>query len=373
MKNFIQNSILKYLSNRYAKAAGDNLPERLRNVKILNLSDEQKTSCLQQWSKLSGKLDWRYWTLYNSHSSFNPLMVPDDLFVRDIIRTLNPIRMVYALQNKSNYPVLYRTLNKPFTILSGINGQICNSKNIPVSDSEILDILESYAVEHKNPYFIIKPTGSFGGHGVKKIDLRTIVEKDELISLLNMTNRCFVCQEAVKQSSKSGVFNNTSLNTFRVNTLNINGLITATNILFRHGRDGAIVDNGGSGGICCGVTIDGRFTGLAYDALLNKYQTSPSGIRYSDVCIKEVGKIVEYAVNAHREYLPMMGHAAWDFALDEYDNPLFIEVNLGWPGIVIEQLACNSPIYGERCCEVIDYVAKNKHKITWKEFTGDWI
>lgn len=363
---------LKFLSSRYAKEAGKNLPKRLRNSVIKELTEEQKQQCLHYWAPLTKKLDWRYWTLYNSHSSFNPLMVPDDLFVRDIIRTLNPIRMVYALQTKSNYPFLYRSLNKPHTVLMGINGQIYDENNEHVEESKVLKVLERYAKANNSHTFILKPTGGFGGIGVRKIELSRINDSD-IRSILNATSRCFVCQEMIKQSSLTAVFNDSSLNTFRINTLNLNGNITSTNVLFRHGRDGAIVDNGGSGGICCGVDNSGRFTGLAYDAMLNRYSSSPSGISYGNVVIHEVSQIVSYAINAHRTYLPMMGHAAWDFGIDESNKPVFIEVNLGWPGIVIEQLACNAPIYGDRCDEVIEYASRHRHIIKWTEFTGDWI
>lgn len=319
------------------------------------------------------KLDWRYWTLYNSLGSYDSLMVPDDLFVRDIIRTLNPIKMVYALQTKSNYPFLYQSINKPATVLRGINGYIYDENNELVEDKDVIKILSQCGERFGHSEFIVKPTGSYGGIGVKKIDLREIKNSDELMSIFDATNRCFVCQELIRQSKVTAAFNESSLNTFRVNTLNLSGKISSTNILFRHGRNGSIVDNGGSGGICCGVTNEGRFTGEAYDTALNKYDISPFGVPYKDIEIDQVRAIVDYAIMAHRQYLPMMGHAAWDFGLDEHDNPIFIEVNLGWPGIVIEQLACKAPIYGDRTKEVIDYVVKNKHKITWTEFTGDWI
>lgn len=373
IKADLRQALFEILSRRYAKAAGGNLHGRLKNVSIKNLTEEQKHKIRKTWASFTDNPDWRYWTLYNSLECFDPAMVPDDIFVKDIIRTLNPIRMVYALQTKSNYPFLYDKLNKPRTVLRGINGIIYDESGKIIEDAGLKKVLTDYSEKTGHGSFIVKPTGSYGGMGVKKVDLAEIKGDRELIKMLDAMNRCFVCQELVRQSPVTSAFNQSSLNTFRINTLNINGNITSTNILFRHGRKGSIVDNGGSGGICCGVTNDGRFTGEAYDTSLSKYVTSPMGIPYRDITISEVPKMVEYAIDAHRKYLLMMGHCAWDFGLDENNNPVFIEVNLGWPGIVIEQLACKAPIYGDRTEEVLAYVSKNKHKLTWTEFTGEWI
>lgn len=373
INSLIYKSLYRFLSRRYAKAAGKNLPGRLDNVTRLPLNTSQKEEVKRTWAPLSPTPDFRYWELYNSLACYDPLMVPDDLFVRDIIRTLNPIRMVYALQTKSNYSFLYQDLNKPTTVLRGINGLIYDQYNNLLDDSEVWITLKEFSETRPSSSFILKPTGSYGGIGVKKIDLNEELTTAKLLELLGATKRCFVCQEAVCQSPSTSRFNPSSLNTFRINTLNLNGTITSTNVLFRHGRKGSIVDNGGSGGICCGVDNSGQFTGEAYDTALNKYETSPYGVPYRDIRLSQVPNLVSYAIEAHRQYLPMMGHAAWDFGLDENDNPVFIEVNLGWPGIVIEQLACKAPIYADRTREVLDYVAKNKHKLTWTEYTGDWI
>ncbi len=66
-----------------------------------------------------------------------------------------------------------------------------------------------------------------------------------------------------------------------------------------------------------------------------------------------------------------MGFAGWDFCLDENNNPIFIEVNLGYPSILYEQLCSVSPIFGNRTNEVYEYVGSNMHKLSWKtDFIG---
>lgn len=67
-----------------------------------------------------------------------------------------------------------------------------------------------------------------------------------------------------------------------------------------------------------------------------------------------------------------MGHAAWDFALNENEEPVFIEVNLGWPGIMTEQLSSCRPVFGERTQEAIEYAIANQNKMSFTDFIGHW-
>ena len=219
---------------------------------------------------------------------------------------------------------------------------------------------------------IIKPSSdSCSGDGVQLLDLDSLNEQ-ELAATFRAVGKSWICQSVVHQSTKTSQFNKSSLNTFRINSLFLHGKASVVNIMFRHGREGAIVDNGGAGGICCGLDAEGQFTGLAFDSKLNRFEKTAFGEVYSQVKIAEVGNLVELALWSHKKYLPMMGHAAWDFALDENNKPVFIEVNLGWPGILLEQLCNNSPIYGNRTEEVIEYVISHIDRLEWTDFVGHW-
>lgn len=196
---------------------------------------------------------------------------------------------------------------------------------------------------------------------------------EDISKILKDYGHSYICQEVLEQSKLTAQFNKTSLNTFRINTLNLNGKITVENIMFRHGRNNSIVDNFGLGGVCCGVNNDGTFIGRAIDASLNNYNKSPFGVSYCDIVIPETSMIVDYAIRAHRRYLPMIGHAAWDFALSETNTPVFIEVNLGWPGLVSEQLSSGRSIFNGRADEVLAYAQKYYSNLRFTDFLGNWL
>lgn len=201
--------------------------------------------------------------------------------------------------------------------------------------------------------FIIKPThDSTQGQNVKCINPQEV----DLEKMLNDYGNDFIIQELVKQSEKTAAFHKDSLNTLRVSTLNINGKVSLCNILFRCGRNGNTVDNGGAGGLMCGVLPDGHFKRTAFDKYYKTYMETESGMKFGDCYISELVDIVTTVLQWHATKLPHLGFAGWDVALNEKNKPVMIEVNLRWPGIQFEQLCTGTPLFGDRTIEVIDYV-----------------
>ena len=368
MRRKVEAYLLKQLSNRMARQANAvELAPKFRLNKFAKLESNEIEAIENVWNPIAGKIDFRYWMVYKGMFKISPLLMPDDIYVRSIVRVLNPMRKCYCLQNKNMYPILYKDLRMPTTLINYIDGQAFDADNNMVSESDILSVLEHKASSSK---LILKPSAdSCSGNGVMILDLD---DADVCQTKIQGAGKNFVIQELLSQSDKTKRFNPSSLNTFRVNTLNLNNSITVENIMFRHGRGESVVDNAGAGGICVGFDTDGRVIGKAIDAKLNVYEKTLFGERYDELIIPELKKISCTAVEAHRRYLPMMGHAAWDFALNENDEPVFIEVNLGWPGIMTEQLSSCRPIFGNRTTEVIEYAKENQSKMAFTDFIGHW-
>ncbi len=368
MRKKIESSLLKILAERMAKhATAMELRPKYALHKSVNLSDSEIKLINEVWKSLSPQIDYRYWEVYKGMFGFSPFLLPDDIYVRNILRVLNPIRKCYCLQNKNMYPILYKELRMPETLINCIDGTAYDANNSTVALSSIMKVLKQTT---HNTKLILKPSAdSCSGEGVKILDLSDEGKCEEDIK---KAGNDFVIQEILLQSEKTKRFNPSSLNTFRINTLNLNDKITVENIMFRHGQGDAVVDNAGAGGICVGFDPDGSVVGKAIDAKLNVYEMTPFSEKYSNLKIPELQKISDLAIRAHRRYLPMMGHAAWDFALNEKDEPVMIEVNLGWPGVMTEQLSSCRPIFGKRMQEVIEYAKANQKKMAFTDFLGHW-
>lgn len=368
MRKKIEHHLLRLLAARMAKQADavELMPKyTLKKFKTLTKSEKFEIDSI--WKPICKKIDYRYWEVYKGMFAFSPLIIPDDIYVSKILRTLNPMRKCYCLQNKNMYPILYKELHMPVTLINCIGGVAFDANNNKLENTQILKTLKHRSADNR---LILKPSSdSCSGNGVSILDLNN--ESDCKLKMQQVGPN-YVIQEIVHQSKKTKRFNPTSLNTFRINTLNLNGQITVENIMFRHGSYQSIVDNSGAGGICVGFNTNGKAIGNAIDALLNEYEFTPFGEKYSDLEIPELSLISETAVRAHQNFLPMMAHAAWDFALNDKDEPIFIEINLGWPGIMTEQLSSYRPIFGNRVQEVINFAIENQSKMSFTDFIGHW-
>lgn len=369
MRKQIENILLHALTNRNAKVGTKTeLEERYKQILPppikVKLTENEVYSINKVWGKLGKKIDFRYWQLYKKLGMFNAFMVPENLYVGYIIRTLNPLKLSKCLQNKNHYPLLFRELKQPEVVVNCIRGVWYNA------GMEVLDSKDATRIFADVDECIIKPVSeSCSGHGIKrvKIDGRTDYQ-----TLFDSYGGNFICQKIVKQYSKTDDINASSLNTFRINTFNVNGLITVEDMIFRHGQQGSVVDNGHGGGVCCGINADGTLSGWGYDAKMKRHTVAPNGVPYMDIKLPEVKILMDFAVNAHRLYLPAMGQVAWDLALDENCEPILIEVNLGWPGVIFDQMANGKPLFGSRTEEIIEYVADNMKYLQWKDFLGNW-
>lgn len=342
------------------KVLGKNLPE---------LTKSEKESILSAWDNIgNGIINLEYWRFYKALNEgvVNPFIVPDNLYWSRIIRALNPVSFTRTYINKSLYPIIFREINQPDVLLNVINGIPYDGRMNHTTISEAISILNNSETD-----FIIKPTvATSGGHGVSKIKNGT--SSTEISKIPSSYGQNFICQRAVKQSPSTAIFNESSLNTFRVNTINLNGKVTCECLMMRHGQSGSIVDNFAVGGVVCGMTKNGHFTGTNFNTNLERLSNLPNGSRYIDISIPEISEVIEYAINSHQKYMPHIGQAAWDFAIDMEGKPVMIEVNLMLPGIVMEQLTSNGSIFGDRTEEVIKYAFNRNKTIKWTEFVGGW-
>lgn len=326
----------------------------MEGLKLCPLTREEKELLIETWGDLGLKINPLFYQMFKTIEGFNAQYLSDDLFFPLIIKTLNPDNLVGTLEHKGLYTTLYSELHQPNMLLQRINGVYYNSM------MDIVDLVDTIKSAKPDRQYIIKPTvGSGMGRGVKKVSLNSVDIKD-IIHFINNYGDNIVIQEIVEQSSKTSIFNKESLNTFRVSTLNLNGKASLCTVIFRCGRDGSCVDNAGAGGLVVGVREDGQFYEYAYDNKYKRYYQSDTGVQFKGTKIEEVKDLIDLAINAHRKYLPTCGFAGWDFALDVNNKPIFIEVNLGFPGIQLEQLCPAKPIFGERTQEVIEYVYKHQ-------------
>ena len=121
-----------------------------------------------------------------------------------------------------------------------------------------------------------------------------------------------------------------------------------------------MVDNLSSGGVLVGVSSDGVLREYGVNNKYCKCEKTASGIELKGSKIKEVPTMADQMEYYHRRFFPSLGIVGWDVALDKNSQPVVIEANLVFPGILFEQLAISTPIFGDRTEEVIQFVQNKR-------------
>ncbi len=178
----------------------------------------------------------------------------------------------------------------------------------------------------KHPRFIVKPFDGSCGIGIKIVDSEGKKAKEVLEGLYKEYVKGFVIEELIIQHPEMARLHPESVNTLRVPTINYGDHVDIIHPILRIGRGDAIVDNGGSGGICCGIDPKTGITFSASDENGNDYITHP------DTGVSLVGYTVPYWEEAKElvkelaGILPDNHYTGWDLALTK-DGWIMQEAN----------------------------------------------
>ena len=319
-----------------------------------DLTAEMKNEINKLWGDIIPHIQFGYegYNVFQQYHKFTPKFIPSAYYYPYIIRLLNPKKYYQAFENKCLYPRIFMGIDQPQTIAMRVN-DCYYIDNVICNKNDIIDVLINL-----NFTVIIKQSiGSCCGRNITLIKPGN--SREEICTIINTYPTDFIIQQFVSSSSSTSIFNPTSLNTFRISTLFLNGHISVCSMAIKLGKAGNIVDNigGDGGGIMVGINEEGILHDLGVTssgALKNQH----NGIIFGGKKIDAFPKVIEFAQKAHSQF-PYCGIVGWDIALDNNNKPILIEANIWWPGTLLEQI-CSGPFFGERTEEVIEYMKSNK-------------
>lgn len=288
---------------------------------------------------------------YKKHFPFTPEYVPFSYFFPWMVRILNPIDAARVFANKSLTYTYFSDVAQPRLIARLVNGCLLDSENRAITDDELVDLMtraESNAI-------IKASLGSCCGKAVQVIHPGE--SREAIAELLRSYKGDFVIQDVLRQSSCTAKFNASSLNTFRISTLLLNGKFSVCTAMLRFGLPGSVVDNVGAGGGCVGVNDDGSLMPFGFNKAGDKI-AEWNGIRFEGCTIPDFKSVIDAAKKAHYD-IPLCAFVGWDLAIDDKGVVNLIEANLEWPGLFFEQLANGRPAFRERFEEVMSYVREH--------------
>jgi len=311
------------------------------------LRGEQINRCKRYCREHYGGYDDALWHIacYKINGIFSLNYIPEHFFYNELEKYLNPDKYVACYLDKGKYDFIFKTINRPQTILRKIRGNYfdcrferCTPEGLFHQSQEVTEV-------------VIKP--SFDSHGGRGIE---VIKSNELSEYLkNDYSENLLIQEYVKQHSEMAKFNMGSLNTIRICTLNLYGVPKVYSAVLRMGREGNRVDNLSKGGLSVGIRKDGSLNRYAHNIFFNeRHEKHPdSGITFLGQKIPCWHKIKNTTAYLHKR-IPELGILSWDMSLDVDCNPVLIEVNPNNQGINMHQFN-NGPLFGDDTEKVLNW------------------
>ena len=141
-------------------------------------------------------------------------------------------------------------------------------------------------------------------------------------------------------------------------TLNLNNHPTLLSSFIRMGQKGSFTDNVSGNGCLVGINHEGFLHPYGLTEYYEKILHSPNDYKFERKKFMHYDKTKSTVLKLHTNF-PSAALIAWDIALNEFNNPIIIEINLGMGRVSTHQIL-NGPVFGERTMEVMDYIKQNK-------------
>ena len=305
-----------------------------------SLSEKEKGEIAKFWKPYT-RVDYRYFEFYGkfcaNHTDLK-YYIPDDEYYGKIDLFFSNVQLSANFDNKNLYDLYFHDVNMPITVIRRIEGIFMDRSYQQISINQAID-----ACCQTGNVIIKQSLNSDGGKGIRFVE-QCSSHRTELKSELTVRDN-YVVQTIVSQHPVLAAFNPQSVNTIRIMTLFYRGEAKILSSVLRMGINGSKVDNASSGGIVCGIKLDGTLRDCAFDACANKYDKHPQGHSFSGVVIPSFEKCKSLAQTLSCRFVNYTKLISWDFSVDEQGEPLLIEANFTGGQLDFHQL-CNGPIWG---------------------------
>lgn len=323
--------IIKYASAKFKKWISlqsfvIELRRKYRELPVKRpLTCAQRREIQQYYKELIGHrvpLIWHKYS-YSRIGIYSKKYIPVGVYRIEMIGRMNNFPMMSAYGDKNISEQLFPDVLQPTTYVSNSHGHYyAGGKAITREEA----IAQCWNLESA----VIKPSLSTRGAGVRLIEVkegRTNLNGKTIGQLFDDYGEDFLVQSKIVQHAAMEALNPTSVNTIRLLTYRSNDEVLVVYTVIRIGRKGSIIDNESAGGISARINSDGRLAKYAFGAPgVDQVEKTDTGITLEGYEIPSYQAVVDTAKRLHLA-IPQFNLAAWDFAVSENGEPLFIEWN----------------------------------------------
>lgn len=248
--------------------------------------------------------------------NYRKLFLTDKARIRLLIKYVGERKFVEDLCDKYNfYKRTSQFFKRQVVVVGGNKGctfiDFCN-----------------FVLKYKKVF--VKPLSDSYGKGAHILT----IENEDTNSLKSLFQKYslndWIFEECIIQSKEMAEWNQSSVNTVRLPCFLSKGKFYVLNPFFRTGREGAVVDNAGGGGIfACIDENTGKIVTDGIDESNITYKSHPNSKKdYMGWQIPRWNELLEVAEKMFRECLPDHKYIGFDFALTD-NGWVLIEGNWG--------------------------------------------
>ncbi len=321
-------------------------------VELKPLTKEQKQEIKSYYKEKLGvevSTKWHRFA-YSLTGIYDKHILPNDLYVGYIQPALIDYRMKIAYDDKNIFTRLLPFASYPRKIVQCANGLFYNADGTMTRQKAVglcKNIDEA----------IIKPTFSNSGKNVERLVVKngiTNLDNRTIEEVFDKYGKNFVVEELAKQHPAMAYLNPSSLNTIRVITFRKENEILVCMAICRIGKPGNIVDNFAAGGMGCVVKEDGYLSEYAYTKIYSERKNKTyTGVVLKDFKIPGFENVKAFVKKAHLA-MPQFLLLAWDIAIGEDEQPIFIEYNTNFCNLF--ELEQGQPLFGKYTDEILPIV-----------------
>ena len=348
-RQLLQRKIISERRNEENMVVGN-----LSTDKFEPLTRKEQEQVKELWGTIQNisYISYKEFEMFKRIRGFDARFLTHSIYLPIIARLLNDFKYTKIFEDKGLCGSI-KTSNikfpKCFVRRIGVDCYDDNMRQLSIDQA-----IEKCIEQEK---LFIKPSHeTSGGKGAKLLNLTSLTYEERKSSIQKEfleRKDDYVVQQCIQQHPVMAQFNPTSVNTFRITTLMLNGVYSLCSIILRCGKVGSNVDNWGAGGLIVHVFPDGKVDDVAYDILLNEYTLNGDCV-FGNCFIPQLPDILKKIEKCHQEDFAICKFIGWDITINQDGTPIIIELNSSQPGVIGEQLI-SGPIFGDRTREVIDY------------------
>lgn len=320
-------------------------------IRKLTVQQEQEIKAYYQ-SMLGVDVSTKWHRLaYSLTGIYDKHILPNDIYVGYIQPALIDYRIKVAYDDKNLFIRLLPFANHPRKIVQCANGLFYNSDGT-MTREQAIDLCRNIDEA------IIKPTlFTNSGKNVEKLVVKngvTNLDNRTIGEVFDKYGKNFVIEELAKQHPAMASLNPSSLNTIRVITFRKEDEVLICMAICRIGKPGNVVDNFAAGGMGCVVKEDGYLSEYAY----TKVYSEKKNKTYTDIVLKDFRipgfeNVKAFVKKAHLA-MPQFLLLAWDIAIGEDEQPIFIEYNTNFCNLF--ELEQGQALFGKYTDEILPIV-----------------